>query len=487
VLSTAEPQPTTATRGRKAYFVASVTSQAAALLRYVLLARILGPVELGYAAMIILTSQFFESISDTGSDRFLVQDAEGDTPVMQKFVQLVMVSRGVLIAICLSLFAQPLAGVYKSPTLITSIMVLGVAPLIGGFIHLDIRRLQRSGDFWPESITTIVGELVGLVATISAAWWVRDHTAVVYGLIARAVAIVGVSHLVSQRRYGWAFARSQGMRFSRFAFPLFFNGLLLFGGGQGDRLIVGNRVGPAGLGHYSAILLLIYYPASTLSKFVGTTALPGVARAREDAGRMRDATERLAGRSILLAVGMAAGFAVVGPIATPILYGRLFAQGASIFALIGCVQSARFLRIWPTTIAVALGRSEIVLANNLARTVALPIAFFAAVKFHSLSAIVSGFMVGEIVALLAALVLLARTGAVTVASELTRVGTFLAVSAALVAGAWGFEHHRFGVLAAGALATLLALAWTAWEERLVVGETWRVLQREAGRYARRFA
>src|SRR5947209_10059109 len=158
-------------RGRKAYLAASATSQAAALLRYVLLARILGPEQLGYAAMLILTAQCFESISDTGADRFLIQDAEGDTPVMQGFVQLIMLGRGVLIAIALAAFAVPLAGLYKSAALVPGLIALGLAPLIGGFTHLDIRRLQRHHDFWPESITTMVGEIVGLAATGAAAWF----------------------------------------------------------------------------------------------------------------------------------------------------------------------------------------------------------------------------------------------------------------------------------------------------------------------------
>src|SRR5438477_13063167 len=113
-------------KGRHAYLAASLTSQAAALLRYVLLARMLGPTELGYAAMLILTSQFFESVSDTGSDRFLIQDPDGDSPTMQGFVHFVMAMRGLLIAVALVVFAAPLAGIYKSPSLVGSLMILGV-------------------------------------------------------------------------------------------------------------------------------------------------------------------------------------------------------------------------------------------------------------------------------------------------------------------------------------------------------------------------
>jgi O-antigen/teichoic acid export membrane protein len=103
---------------------------------------------------------------------------------------------------------------------------------------------------------TMVSEAVGLLGTVGAAWLVRDHTAVIYGQAARATGMVVMSHAMAQRPYVWAFVGREGARFSRFAAPLLLNGLLLFAGSQGDRLIVANRVGPAALGHYSAVLLL---------------------------------------------------------------------------------------------------------------------------------------------------------------------------------------------------------------------------------------
>ena len=56
-------------QGARAYFAANILSQLFALLRYVVLARLLGPYELGLAATLVLTAAFFEVVSDTGSDR----------------------------------------------------------------------------------------------------------------------------------------------------------------------------------------------------------------------------------------------------------------------------------------------------------------------------------------------------------------------------------------------------------------------------------
>ena len=71
---------TPARRGARAYLAGSIVAQGCALGRYTLLARLLGPEQLGLAATLILTQQFFESLSDSGADRFSIQDKDGDTP-----------------------------------------------------------------------------------------------------------------------------------------------------------------------------------------------------------------------------------------------------------------------------------------------------------------------------------------------------------------------------------------------------------------------
>src|SRR3546814_5335760 len=76
-------------RGTKALLVASGVAQICALARYTILARLLGPEQLGLAAILILTAQFFDSVTDSGSDRFLVQDSAGSAPALLRLTHLV--------------------------------------------------------------------------------------------------------------------------------------------------------------------------------------------------------------------------------------------------------------------------------------------------------------------------------------------------------------------------------------------------------------
>jgi lipopolysaccharide exporter len=117
-------------RGAKIYLAGSVVGQACALLRYTLLARLLGPEQLGLVATLILASNFFELLSDTGSDRFLIQDAKGDQPEVQNLVQLVFFGRGAFMAVGLAICAMPIAMLYHQPSLFAGLALLGLSPVI---------------------------------------------------------------------------------------------------------------------------------------------------------------------------------------------------------------------------------------------------------------------------------------------------------------------------------------------------------------------
>jgi O-antigen/teichoic acid export membrane protein len=468
-------------QGTKIYFTATIVAQIVALIRYVILARVLGPTELGLAAMILLTSQFFDAISDTGGDRFIVQSARADTDSMQKLVQLAMAGRGALITVALVATAPLLAVLYRAPALTPALMAMGIASLIMGLINLDLYRVQRQGNFRPEAYEIIFGELAGLAGTVAAALVVRDHTAIIYGLVLRALVSVGVSHLTAVKRYSWGFSLPEYRLFAVFAAPLFINGLLLYAGSQGDRVIIARNFGPTILGQYSAILLLILYPGAAISKFLANTHMPQLAATRDDPALHAREVELMGGRTVLIVTAMCIGFAVVAPIAAPLLYGPRFHQPATLFAMLGMFHTNRVLRAWPTTVAIALGRSTIVMAQNGVRILGLPAAVVAAAVFHSLEAVVSALILGEAVTLWVMLWMLARAGAMSLRPELVRSVIFLSISVTTFAWSWAITHHRYQAI--WILAPLLLLLGLLFyrRERMTITATLDWLTARGGR------
>ncbi len=453
--------PPTRRKGGQLYFVSAVFGQVVALLRYVTLARLLGPEQLGLAAALMVTAAFFELIADTGSDRFLIQDRDGDKPELQALVQLVYVGRGFAIAAGLILFSGPIAAFYGQPRLAHGLVWLGLPPLIVGFMHLDLRRVQRDLDYRPEATGVIVGEAVSLIATAIAAWFTREFTAILYGLTARSIAIVIVSHFTAERPYRLAWSRFHAPRLSRFSGPLMLSGLLLFIGTQGDRVLVANQLGAAALGEYSAVSLLIYYPSAVLVKYLHMMYMPMVANARDNPPLRDKVGDKLGGETLLLAISMAAGFALVTPFVVTILYGQRFAQPALLIGLVGILFTVRFVIVWPSTVALSMGSSVTVFLSNFSRLLVFPCAFIALRFVGGLNGVVSGFIVGEAISICVALALLNRDTDRRPFTGFVRYGTFLATSVLIVAWNLTIGHAQAAVYVGLAIASLALAAYLA--------------------------
>ena len=425
-------------RGMKLYFVASIVAQVAALVRYVTLARLLGPEQLGLAATLVVTASFFDLISDTGSDRFLIQDRDGDTEAVQKLVQLVWAARGAMIAVAMAVFSIPLAHFYNAPGLAIGFAILALSPLIAGFTHLDIRRAQRLSDFSGESICSLASEVASLIATTAAAWLTHDFTAILYGLITRAVVSVAVSHLIGRRRYAMAWNAEHGARLARFSAPLMASGLMLFVGSQGDRVLVATQLGVGALGEYSAVILLIFYPSAIILRYMHAIFMPLVSAHQFNPVERDQISERLGGQTMVLGLAMSVGFAVVAPFMVTVLYGHRYSQAPLLVGLIGILQATRFIINWPSTVSLSLGRSSTVMISNLTRLFVFPGAMVGYWLHGGLTGVVVGFIFGETISIAVSLYLLNRDTQRPPFSDVDRFVIFLLFGGAIVGwnGVW---------------------------------------------------
>jgi O-antigen/teichoic acid export membrane protein len=474
--------PSAVRRGGSLYFAAGLVAQSLALLRYVFLARLLGPEQLGIAATLVVTASFFDMISDTGGERFLIQDRDGGTPQVQSLVQTVTAARGFIVSALLLISCVPIAWFYHTPRLAGALAVLAIAPLITGFQHLDNRRIQREHDFRAEAISGICAEVAGFTATVVAAWITRDFTAVLYGLTARALAFLITSHLQAKRPYRLGWDSEHAPRLLRFAIPLMISGLLGFIASQGDRVLVAHQLGLKALGYYSAVMLLIYYPTALLIRYQYALNIPLIAAHRDNPAERERVVDRVGAQTALLAIGMAVGFAVVAPVAMPLLFGRRFAQTPLVVATIGCLQTARFLANWPSTVALAIGRSTTVLLSNIAQGLAFVGALAGFLLFGGLTGLVGGFIVGQLVAVAMAIGVVNWNLARPIGRRFDLVAT-CAVTYALIVAVDAALADRHWLLLAGLAAACAAwIVWICRREAHVIGDGFRIARSAARRF-----
>ncbi len=462
--------PAAARQGARLLAGAIIFGQICALLRYVVLTRALGPAELGLAVIVVLAGQLFDSVTDSGYDRFMVQDRGADAAPAQAQVQLFAMLRGVMVAGLLFISAPLVAAFFDAPRLTEGVMLLAAMPLLAGLVHLDMRRVQRGHDFRPEGRAIIAAELLGLAATTGVAIATGSFFAIVAGLVTRAAVMTLMTHIQARRPYRVGRDAATMARLWAFAAPLMVSGLLLFLGGQGDRLVVGKLLGPAEVGLYSAVALLIFYPTAVVQRLIANVHLPLIVPARADHVAQSDA---LGGATLILAIAMALGFALVAPVALPLLFGPAFAQPVLIVVLVGILNCARFLRLWPVNILLAQGTTRGILASNVTRLIAFPAAFAAIVIAHSIVALVVAFIVGELAALVVALVFANRAMARPEATGMARLALFSLCGISMVGAALAVPTGLIAQSAAILVTAIISLAVLHWRE----GDALRALLR----------
>jgi hypothetical protein len=258
------------------------------------------------------------------------------------------------------------------------------------------------------------------------------------------------------------------------------NGFLLFFATQGDRALVGHQLGFVTLGRYSAILLLIYYPVAMIQRYTQAMYLPLLARSREDPTERMRVANVMGGQVMMLALTISAGFALVGPVAVKILYGARFSESALVVGLIGVLQTSRFLLVFPTVLALSVGRSFATLVVNIVRLIAYPAAFVGGYALGGLPGVVAGFVFGELFAHATGLALLNTGFARPIFSGFERILIFALSSAAILGWVTVFEHGAVAPGVALFLASLLLIGWISRRERAAIQETLEL----AGRIAR---
>lgn len=372
------------------------------LIRNVVLARLLGPAEMGVAAMLAITLRFLEMSTDYAADRMLIQAEDGDAPEIQSTAHGIELLRGILSGLLLAVTAGPVASLFGQPESTACFALLGLVPFIKGWIHLDFKRWQRVLSFGPTAVVELSASSVAVAACLFVARVYPDYRAVLAVSILQGLTTVLLSHAVARRPYRVALDRKLLRRFVKFGWPLAANGLLLFGVFQGDRLIVALSCTPRELGMFAIAFQLSFIPVLIVSRVFNSIFLPILARCSQDPLLFN--TQFGCGLTLLsgAAVAFVGGLVTLGNPLLRSLYGPAFVVSQELLCWLALTQAFRLLRTMSSVGAVAAGDSQQPLIVNVFRTSGLLAAVLVGFGGLGLGAIAAAGCAGELVALITA-------------------------------------------------------------------------------------
>jgi len=341
-----------------------IATRSLALLRNIVIARVLTPEDMGVAATFALTISLLEMISYMAVDMFLVQAKEGDEPQVQEVAQFFKLVRGFFVGIILYLFAPIITNVFKTSDAEWAYRLLAVIPMIQGFMHLDWKRQQRHLKYNSTMLVDTLPQLIITIAAYPMVIWLNDYSAVVWLLLAQAISSVFISRIIAERTYKILFEKRLIQKILIFSWPLLINGLLSFISMQGDKFIIGTNYSMADLGVYSISMSLILAIILLVAKFNSSLFLPILARVQTNQVEFRK-RYRLGVNLLAIIAGTASlPFIIFGGNIVTLFFGNQYLAADEFVSWFGALIAVRIFRMPATAAALARGETQIPMIAN---------------------------------------------------------------------------------------------------------------------------
>jgi PST family polysaccharide transporter len=307
----------------------------------IVLSRLLLPRDFGLMAMVLVISQFLVVFVDAGLGAALVHIKVLEQRHISSAFWLNLAG-GTFVTIVIAAAAPGVAWLYGEPRLTWLVVVVSVNFVVSSVSIVPIALLQRQMDLRRiakiQNLAAVAGGAAGIAAAISGAGVWSLVVDVLTTSSAQSMLAMPGSNL--HIRYGVDRLASRE--------------LWRFGGGQlgfqlvnywsrnADNLLIGEFVGPRGLGLYDRAYQLMLLPLTQAGFVVSYVLYPALARIQHDHARLKRAYVRTVGVTALVTFPVATGLFVVAPDLVTVLFGPHWygvAKILRILCLAGLLQS----------------------------------------------------------------------------------------------------------------------------------------------------
>lgn len=404
-------------RAAATVFLAHGAGTIFSFLRNVIIGRMVSVEDFGVVSTFALAFAIIQTATYAGFDRLLVQDKDGDNEEFQANLQLLQVLRGLFGAVFFLILAWPYAWFLGNLDIYWAYLAMSVIPLIRGFIHFDIYRMERGMRFTPTALVTAGAPLVSLLSVLALSSVIDDYRIILIAIVIQQIVYVVLTHVLAKRKWRISWDTKVSLRALRFGIPLLINGILVFAIHNGDMLLVGGFFDMEVLGWFYVATLLTVTVSLHLETTVRSITLPGLSRNLENAEafakRAADAVEFAAFASIAI---LATTY-LIGTSLVLLLFGVKYQAALAYMIPLAVMYGIKSLKAGPNTIAISRAQTHIPVYTNLPRGISLFISALALWQGAGLPVVIAIAIVAEIICVFIAYFLAMRpNGGLTPAS-----------------------------------------------------------------------
>lgn len=416
-------------------------------LRNIILARLLTKADYGLAAIFSLTVGMIELTARMSLGAQLIQAEDGDSERFQQSAQAVQLIAGGLSALIILALCSPSAHIFKVPEKAWAFAILAFIPLFRGLSNLDFQRYKRRFNFLPSIWVELIPQTISLILVWPLVKLIGDFRVVLILLLTKELMTLIMTHIIAKRSYRLCWDKVFIQRMWNFSWPLIINGFLIFAAQQGDQMLVGGGFNLEILAIYAAAASLIAAPFMILCQAAGSIILPLLSRVQKSPEEFNREYRVCVQIIALGAIAVIIPLIISGEQILSIFYGSKYTGGGVIMAWLAAGCAIRFLRIAPTTAAIAKADTQNQMISNFYRISTVLFSGIAIILGGSVETVASCVVVGEVAALFSSTARLDRRLGIP-ATDVIKSAIFMMAILSSAGGLILLGVHQLTILAA---------------------------------------
>jgi lipopolysaccharide exporter len=276
-------------------FVLRIIQQVVALVRLVVLARILAPGDFGILGLALLTTRIARIFTETGFDEALVQ-RQGNIKPYLNAAWSVHVFRGLILFGLMLVGAPYIVQLLNNPndpldltTTTSALRVISISFLLGGFANIGVVHFRKDMQFNKYFLRQICGVLVDVTVSIALLIIIRNVWALILGKLAGEFILFVLSYIMHPFRPRFRFDGSRVRElwvYGKWGLGTAVVGFLMT---EGDDFLVLKILGPTMMGLYLMAHKIGWLPITEITLSMSFVTFPAYAKVQDNIPRLRDA------------------------------------------------------------------------------------------------------------------------------------------------------------------------------------------------------
>lgn len=342
-----------------------------------ILARLIGPGELGLVGIALLALSAVKQFTNIGVNAALIQRVEEDVDSHLNTTWLLEIGRGLIIFAVLFAAAPFVAEwFFGEPRATWLIRIIGLSPVILGLRNPGMVYFQKNLEFEKQFVYKVSGDLAQLLVGVGYALVEPTAWAFVFGFIAADVVKLPVSYLMHDYRPWPSFDLDIAKELVDYGKWLTGSSILYFLYSEGDDAFVGWLLTPTALAFYQYTYRFSNAPATELTQVVNGVMFPAFSKVQEDSAQLRSAFLRTLRMTTFIAFPASVGIAAVAPTFIIAVFGEEWLPAIPVMQILAFYGLLRgvgrtFGPVWKT-----VGRPDYITKTSAVRVVLLAIAIY---------------------------------------------------------------------------------------------------------------